>query len=253
MLQSLTSWQLYYSTIMAQQKQILVVDDDQEILSLLQQYLTKSGFIVDTASEGKQMRHRLEIQQPDLIILDIMLPGDDGFTLCRKIRQESNVPIIMLTANSDETDRVIGLELGADDYIGKPFSPRELLARIKALLRRSEVTNQAMQPARYIRFNEWRLDTQTQCLLHESGLQLELSGSDYRLLQLFLQHPNEILNRDLISDATRGRGSLPMERGIDVQISRLRHRLGDNNKNRRIIKTIRGSGYILVAQVNHEH
>ncbi|MFM2482322.1 response regulator [Celerinatantimonas sp. YJH-8] len=237
---------------MTQQKQILVVDDDQEILSLLQQYLTKSGYSVSIASEGQEMLLYLEEHQPDLIILDVMLPGDDGFTLCRKVRQQSNVPIIMLTANSDEMDRVIGLELGADDYIGKPFSPRELLARVKALLRRSEVTAQAMMPTRYIRFNQWRLDMQTQCLLNDNGEQLELSGSDYRLLQLFLQHPNEILNRDMISDATRGRESLPMERGIDVQISRLRQRLGDNGKSRRIIKTIRGSGYTLVAQVNHE-
>lgn len=238
---------------MTQQKQILVVDDDQEILSLLEQYFTKSGFSVATASEGQEMLRYLNDQEPNIIILDIMLPGDDGFTLCRKVRQTSNVPIIMLTANSEEMDRVIGLELGADDYIGKPFSPRELLARVKALLRRSEVTASSMQPTRYIRFNEWRLDMQTQSLLHDNGEHLELSGSDYRLLQLFLQHPNEILNRDMISDATRGRESLPMERGIDVQISRLRQRLGDNGRNRRIIKTIRGSGYTLVAQVSHEH
>ncbi|MFM2485876.1 response regulator [Celerinatantimonas yamalensis] len=237
---------------MTLQKQILVVDDDHEILSLLQQYLHKSGFAVITAGEGQQMLAHLACQQPDLIILDIMLPGDDGFTLCRKVRQHSNVPIIMLTANSDEMDRIVGLELGADDYIAKPFSPRELLARIKALLRRAEVTAQAMLPSRYIRFNQWRLDTQTQSLLHDSGDQFELSGSDYRLLQLFLQHPNEILNRDMISDATRGREILPMERGIDVQISRLRQRLADSDKHKRIIKTIRGSGYTLVAQVSYE-
>ncbi|MFM2475621.1 response regulator [Celerinatantimonas sp. MCCC 1A17872] len=238
---------------MTRKKQILVVDDDQEILNLLEQYLSKSGFVVITAAEGEQMLKLLAGQEPDLIILDIMLPGDDGFTLCRKIRQDSTVPIIMLTANSDEMDKVVGLELGADDYIAKPFSPRELLARIKALLRRSEVTHQAQQPARFIRFNQWRLDTQTQSLIDSNGKPLELSGGDYRLLQLFLQHPNEILNRDMISDATRGREILPLERGIDVQISRLRQRLGDNSKSKRIIKTIRGSGYTLVAQVSYEH
>lgn len=233
-------------------KQILVVDDDQEIRKLLDQYLSKSGFDVITAGEGLEMHQQLEKQNPDLIILDIMLPGDDGFTLCQKVRQTSTVPIIMLTANSDEMDRVVGLELGADDYIGKPFSPRELLARIKALLRRSEVTAAAIKPARYTRFNQWCLDTQTQTLIDEDQRTLELSSSDFRLLQLFLQHPNEVLNRDMICDATRGREALPMERGIDVQVSRLRQRLKDNGKKPRIIKTIRGSGYMLVAQVSHE-
>lgn len=238
---------------MAAQKQILIVDDDPEILNLLGQYLTRSGFNIVTAIEGQHMLRLIDSHEPDLIILDIMLPGDDGFTLCQKVRRTSNVPIIMLTANSDEMDRIVGLEIGADDYIAKPFNPRELLARIKALLRRSDVTHQASQPTRFIRFDQWRLDTQTQSLVHDNGDMFELSGSDYRLLQLFLQHPNEILDRDAISDATRGRESLPLERGIDVQISRIRQRLGDNHRHKRIIKTIRGSGYTLVTPVSYEH
>jgi DNA-binding response OmpR family regulator len=237
---------------MSLSKQILVVDDDQEIRNLLDQYLSKSGFSVISAGDGIEMHQLLESHSPDLIVLDVMLPGDDGFTLCQRVRKTSTVPIIMLTANSDEMDRVVGLELGADDYIGKPFSPRELLARIKALLRRSEVTAAAIRPARYTRFNQWCLDTQTQTLIGEEDQNIELSSSDFRLLQLFLQHPNEVLNRDAICDATRGREAHPMERGIDVQISRLRQRLGDQGKSPRIIKTIRGSGYMLVAQVSHE-
>ncbi|WP_220719639.1 response regulator [Agarivorans litoreus] len=233
-------------------KQLLVVDDDLEIRSLLEQYLSKSGFDVISANDGEEMAKLLESNDPELIILDIMLPGDDGFTLCQKIRRTSNVPIIMLTANSDEMDRIVGLELGADDYIGKPFNPRELLARVKALLRRSQVTANAQQNTRYIRFGLWRLDSQTQQLEHEDGDKLELSSSDYRLLQLFLQHPNETLDRDTISDATRGRESLPMERGIDVQISRLRQRLKDDGSNTRLIRTIRGVGYMMVTQVSHE-
>ncbi|MCE2573039.1 response regulator [Motilimonas eburnea] len=235
---------------MTSTKQILIVDDDKEIRELLQQYLSKSGFDVATAEEGVAMFQCLSQNQPDLIILDVMMPGDDGFTLCQKIRRDSNVPIIMLTANSDETDRVIGLEIGADDYIAKPFSPRELLARIKALLRRAQFS--ASAEARYIHFANWRLDTQKRNLLSEDGEELALSGADYNMLMLFLQHPNQILDRDTISDATRGREALPMERGIDVQLSRLRQRLGDNGKNPKLIKTIRGAGYVLIATVRHE-
>ncbi|RJG47467.1 response regulator [Motilimonas pumila] len=231
-------------------KQILIVDDDQEIRQLLQQYLSKSGFDVLTAEDGVAMHQILEQHAPDLIILDVMMPGDDGFTLCQHIRRDSNVPIIMLTASSDETDRVIGLEIGADDYIAKPFSPRELLARIKALLRRAQFSSTSS--SRFMRFGQWRLDTLQRSLTDQHGETSELSGADYNLLMLFLQHPNQILDRDAISDATRGREALPLERGIDVQLSRLRQRLGDNGKNPKLIKTIRGAGYVLIAEVSYE-
>jgi DNA-binding response OmpR family regulator len=231
-------------------KQILIVDDDTEIRELLQEYLAKAGFAVTTAAEGVAMFQCLTQMTPDLIILDIMMPGDDGFTLCQKLRRDSNVPIIMLTASSDETDRVIGLEIGADDYIAKPFSPRELLARIKALLRRAQFS--ASSGSRYLHFANWRLDTLKRNLINQDNEALELSGADYNLLMLFLQHPNQILDRDTISDATRGREALPLERGIDVQLSRLRQRLGDNGKSPKLIKTIRGAGYVLIAEVKHE-
>lgn len=240
---------------MSLSKQLLIVDDDQEIRELLNEYLTRAGFEVLTAAEGNEMHRLLTQHSPDLIILDIMMPGDDGFTLCQQIRRDSQVPIIMLTAASDETDRVIGLELGADDYIAKPFSPRELQARIKALLRRAEFrqpeTKEKELPRR-LRFAEWVLDTLSHQLTHDNGSRLDLSGSDFMLLSMFLQQPGAVLDRDTISDATRGRESLPMERGIDVQISRLRQKLGDNGKSPRIIKTIRGSGYMLIAEVHEE-
>jgi len=198
------------------------------------------------------MYQHLSNNTPDLIILDIMMPGDDGFSLCQQIRRTSQVPIIMLTAASDEADRVIGLELGADDYIAKPFSPRELMARIKALLRRAEFRQPEKESGRRIRFADWVLDTLSQHLMNDDGNEMDLTGSDFLLLSLFLQHPGQVMDRDSISDATRGRETLPMERGIDVQISRLRQKLGDNGKSPRIIKTIRGSGYMLIAEVSHE-
>ena len=237
---------------MSKGKQILIVDDDQEIRELLQEYLVRAGFDVLVAANGTDMYQHLQDEYPDLIILDIMMPGDDGFQLCQKVRRNSQIPIIMLTAASDEADRVIGLELGADDYIAKPFSPRELLARIKALLRRAEFRQPEKEGGRRIRFAEWTLDTLSQHLTHEDGSKLDLTGSDFILLSLFLQNPGQALDRDSISDATRGRETLPMERGIDVQISRLRQKLGDNGKNPRIIKTIRGSGYMLIAEVSYE-
>ncbi|GAA4503646.1 response regulator transcription factor [Pseudaeromonas paramecii] len=228
------------------------MDDDQEIRELLQEYMARAGFDVITAADGRAMYGQLEQHQPDLIILDVMMPGDDGFSLCQQIRRSSQVPIIMLTAASDEADRVIGLELGADDYIAKPFSPRELMARIKALLRRAEFRQPIKENGRRIRFADWSLDTLSQQLVNDDGSQMDLTGSDFILLSLFLQHPGQVLDRDTISDATRGRETLPMERGIDVQISRLRQKLGDNGKSPRIIKTIRGSGYMLIAEVSHE-
>ena len=237
---------------MDSKKQILVVDDDVEIKELLSEYLTQAGFSVLTAGEGKEMQRILSGNNPDLIVLDIMMPGDDGFTLCQKIRRTSQVPIIMLTANSDEADRIVGLEIGADDYMAKPFSPRELLARIKALLRRSSYTKPTQD--RYCTFAHWKLDTLTRQLIHrEDGTATELSGSEFNMLKLFVDNPNQVLDRDALSDATRGRESLPLERGIDIQLSRLRQKLGDNSKSPKLIKTIRGSGYVLITEVNYEN
>lgn len=240
-------------------KQVLVVDDDQDIRELLAQYLTKNSFNVITAEDGIEMDKQLDIYQPDLIILDVMLPGDDGFTLCQRIRQTSNVPIIMLTANSDEMDRVLGLEIGADDYIAKPFSPRELLARIKALLRRTQFAIQkAIEPSnqqksRYYCFANWKLDTQQQVLLDSNREIFPLTGADFQLLMLFINSDDKLISRDQICQSLHGRDAFANERGIDVHMSRLRNYLGDDAKAPCIIKTVRGKGYLFIAQIHNEH
>lgn len=239
-------------------KQVLVVDDDQDIRELLAEYLTKNSFDVVTAEDGIEMDSKLDIRIPDLIILDIMLPGDDGFTLCQRIRQTSNVPIIMLTANSDEMDRVLGLEIGADDYIAKPFSPRELLARIKALLRRTQFANQdnnleaAKTKSRYYCFADWKLDTQQQVLLDKNKTVFPLTGADFQLLMLFINSDDSPVSRDQICQSLHGRDAFANERGIDVHLSRLRNYLGDDAKSPNIIKTVRGKGYLFIAPIKSE-
>src|SRR5690554_2454470 len=202
-----------------------------------------------TRRSSDLMRQLLGERPADLIVLDVMLPGDDGFTLCRQIREHSQVPIIMLTASSDETDRVVGLEIGADDYLAKPFSARELQARVKALLRRARFAR-ADNP-RFVLFDSWRLDTLAHELIDEDGEATALSGADFALLQLFLTHPNQVLDRDTISGVTRGRESMPLDRVVDVAVSRLRQRLGDQGRNPRLIKTVRGAGYLLATTVSY--
>lgn len=237
---------------MTHNKQVLVVDDDQAIRELLAEYLSKNNFDVITAEDGIEMDKQLLTDQPDLIILDIMLPGDDGFILCQRIRQTSHVPIIMLTANSDEMDRVLGLEIGADDYIAKPFSPRELLARIKALLRRTQFAseeNKSAVKARYLLFSNWKLDTKQHILTDQNNEEISLSGADFQLLTLFLENTNSAISRDQICQALHGRDAFANERGIDVHLSRLRQCLKDDAKSPKIIKTIRGAGYVFIADV----
>ncbi len=234
-------------------KSILLVDDDQEIRELLQVYLSRAGFAVRTTADGQGFREALNAADPtDLVILDVMLPDEDGFSLCRWTRahaRHGQVPIIMLTASSDEADRVIGLELGADDYIGKPFSPRELQARIKALLRRCHFSQEARSSSDVLAFDDWRLDMVSHRLFHIDGEEVVLSGADFALLKLFLDHPQQILDRDTIGNATRGREPMPLDRIVDMAVSRLRQRLRDIDKPPRLIRTVRGSGYQLAANV----
>ena len=238
-------------------KSILLVDDDQDIRELLDQYLTRAGFQVRTVGDGAGFRQALDEAPVDLLILDVMLPDEDGFSLCRWVRQHprfAQTPLIMLTASSDETDRVIGLELGADDYLGKPFSPRELQARIKALLRRSQFASAGTNAGNEIMaFEEWRLNTVTHRLFHTDGEEVILSGADFALLKLFLDNPQQILDRDTIGNATRGRELMPLDRIVDMAVSRLRQRLRDTDKPPRLIRTVRGSGYQLAAQVMPGH
>jgi len=230
---------------------ILIVDDDAEIRALLTKYLVKNGLRATAVADGRAMWQALEAGRVDLIVLDLMLPGDDGLTLCRNLRAKSEIPVIMLTARGEETDRIVGLEMGADDYLAKPFSARELLARIKAILRRARSLPANLQPdnARHLRFADWVLDTTHRQLLSREGVVTALSGAEYRLLRIFLSHPNRVLNRDQLVDLTQGKEAEPLDRSIDVQVSRLRHRLGDDPREPRLIKTVRGEGYVLAIEV----
>ncbi len=230
---------------------ILVVDDDREIRNLLGEYLQKQGYRVTAVADGKGLRAAVDISRPDLIILDLMLPGEDGLTLCRELRARSAVPIIMLTARGDETDRIVGLELGADDYVAKPFSPRELLARIKSVLRRARALpeNIKTEEAGIFRFAGWALDAATRNLTSPQGVVIALSGTDFRLLKIFVEHPNRVLTRDQLIDLMLSREAGPYDRAIDVQVSRLRQRLGEDAKEPAIIKTVRGQGYVFAAHV----
>ena len=232
-------------------KRILVVDDNQELREALSDYLGRAGFEVLGAENGRAMWLTLQHTTPDLIILDIMMPGEDGFSLCRQLRQESQIPIIMLTAVTEEADRVAGLEMGADDYITKSFSPRELLARIKTILRRSQPDNQ-IQLKRRVKFDDWHLDMVTRQLSSPSSKQVkQLSGADLSLLGLFVSNAKAILSRDDIAREIWGRDAEPFERGIDVQISRLQQHLED--KDRSLILTVRNKGYMLTADVYYEN
>ncbi|TYL49210.1 response regulator [Marinomonas sp. IMCC 4694] len=239
---------------MTHAKTIYVVDDDDEIRTLLKVYLEKHQFTVFTAESGEAFLANFKAEQHiDLVILDIMLPGQDGFAVCRSLRTQSQVPVIMLTANSDEMDRIIGLEIGADDYLAKPFNPRELLARIKAILRRMDHTDvvDITPPVtnRFYRFAQFTLDTLSR-ELHFNDEKEALSGADYSLLMLFLAHPGAVLTREHIAENTRGRDSAPLDRFIDVHVSRLRQRLGEDARQPQLIKTVRGKGYILTANVD---
>ncbi len=230
---------------------ILIVDDDAEIRSLLKAYLAKNGLKASAVADGKGMWQALDAGRVDLIVLDLMLPGDDGLTLCRKLRAKSDMPVIMLTARGEETDRIVGLEMGADDYLPKPFSPRELLARIKVILRRARSLPDNLRPeeTRHIGFAGWTLDTAHRHLVSAAGVVTPLSGAEYRLLRIFLSHPNRVLNRDQLVDLTQGKEADPLDRSIDVQVSRLRHRLGDDPRAPQLIKTVRGEGYVLSVPV----
>jgi len=234
---------------------VLVVDDDAEIRNLLREYLEKNGYRVTAVADGKGMWAALELGRADLVVLDLMLPGDDGLTLCRNLRARSALPVIMLTARGEETDRIVGLEMGADDYLAKPFNPRELLARIKSVLRRSRTLpdNLQSESASRIRFAGHVLDLASRNLVSPGGVVVALSGTEFRLLRIFLAHPNRVLNRDQLIDLMLSRDASPFDRSIDVQVSRLRHRLGEDAKEPAIIKTVRSEGYVLSVPVEVEN
>lgn len=237
---------------MAAPDHILIVDDDAETRRLLQAYLEKQGYRVTTAADGKALRKLLEAAvRPDLIVLDLMLPGADGLEICRELRARSNLPVIMLTARGEETDRIVGLEMGADDYLAKPANPRELLARIKSVLRRARSLPENLEPeaVRSLRFAGWALDVATRNLTAPDGVVVPLSGTEFKLLRVFLAHPDRVLSRDQLIELMISREAGPFDRAIDVQVSRLRQRLREDAREPRIIKTVRGEGYVLAAKV----
>lgn len=241
---------------MSENKTLLIVDDDLDICQLLSQFLQQYNFKVLTAHDGEEMFAQLDKEAVDLVILDMMLPGDDGITLCRKLQATHQIPIIMLSAAGSETDRIVGLEVGADDYLAKPFNPRELLARIKAILRRSahelHDKDQWMEkkvPSHKIRFNDWVLDTVTRQLISPEKVEMSLSSGEYDLLLAFLENAQRVLSRDQLLDYTKHRYAGPFDRSIDMQVSRLRQKIEDDPKNPKLIKTVRGGGYLFTAKV----
>ncbi|MBB3173878.1 two-component system OmpR family response regulator [Endobacter medicaginis] len=230
---------------------VLVVDDDREIRELLARFLERNRFRVTTARDGREARRAWSAAHYQLVVLDLMLPGESGLDVARWLRSQGNVPIVMLTAMGDETDRIIGLELGADDYLPKPFNPRELLARIRAVLRRTTERDEkrADNDQRTIRFAGWTLEPIRRRLLNPDGAEVALTGGEYELLIALLDRANRVLTRDMLLDLLRGRQAGPFDRAIDVAISRLRRKLEDDGRNAQVIKTVRGGGYVLAADV----
>jgi two-component system OmpR family response regulator len=230
---------------------ILVVDDDREIRELLARFLERQSFRATAVRDAREARRIWPNGHFQLIVLDLMLPGESGLDLARWLRSQSEVPIVMLTAMGEETDRIIGLELGADDYMPKPFNPRELLARIRAVLRRAGEASErrADSPLRTIEFGGWKLEPARRRLLNPEGVEVPLTGGEYDLLMALIDRANRVLTRDLLLDLLRGRQAGPFDRAIDVAVSRLRRKLEDDGRNARLIKTVRGGGYVLAAEV----
>ncbi len=231
---------------------ILVVDDHAEIRDLLKRFMEQHGFKVTCARDGKEMKRLLENWSFSLIVLDLMMPGEDGLTLCRELRARSNIPIVMLTAMGEDMDRIIGLEMGADDDLAKPFNPRELLARIRAVLRRthSSVEPRAETTPERLRFDHWTLDLARRELVDESGVTISLSTAEFDLLKVFLERPKRVLSRDQLLDLARGREAQAFDRAIDTLVSRLRRKLESDPKHPELIKTVWGGGYLFSAEVS---
>jgi two-component system OmpR family response regulator len=229
---------------------VLVVDDDSQVRNLLGQFLRENGYRITGARDGREMRETLAEAVIDLIILDLMLPGTSGVDLCRELRKTSSIPVIMLTAKGEDTDRIVGLEVGADDYLPKPFNPRELLARIRAVLRRAAGAEpREAQRGRMITFAGWRLDTLRREVTSPAGVAVDLSGGEYDVLIALVEHPNRILSREQLLELARNRASNPFDRSIDVQISRIRRKLESDTSAPPLIKTVRGAGYIFLPTV----
>jgi len=224
----------------------LLVDDDAEIRQSVCQYLRSFGLECETAADGAQMRQALRPVPPDVVVLDLMLPGEDGLTLLRWLRQHTALPVIMLTARGDPVSRVVGLEMGADDYMPKPFEPRELVARIQAVVRRG---GRVPDPVRQVSFAGWRFDRLAHQLLSADGVAVALSSAEFRLLGAFVDHAGRVLSRERLLDLTRAPGTEVNDRSIDLAVSRLRTKLGDSPREPKLIRTVRGEGYLFDSEV----
>jgi len=233
---------------MAKSGRVLIVEDDRQVRETVADYLATHGYEVDQAADGASMRKALGAELPDLVLLDVRLPGEDGLALARWLRARHDVAIIMLTAAGEVIDRVVGLEVGADDYIGKPFDLRELLARMKSVLRRAEKSRArpASGASRRVPFGNCQLDLDRHQLIGSSGEDIALTAMEFDLLRAFAEHPNRVLSRDQLLTLTRNREWEPFDRSIDIRIARLRRKIEDDPDNPKTIKTIRGSGYIFI-------
>ncbi|WP_420131028.1 response regulator [Rhodopseudomonas sp.] len=230
---------------------VLVVEDDRETRALIAKYLRANDCHVVTAQDGREMDGRLADQRVDLVVLDVMLPGEDGLSLCRRLRTSSHLPIIMLTARGDDVDRILGLEMGADDYLAKPFNPRELLARIRSVLRRQAFANaaSAINGASAMSFLGWRIDFRLRELRNPDGALVAMTSAEFDLLQAFCERPGRVLSREALLDLTHGRNAGSFERSIDVLVSRIRRKIEPDPQNITIIKTVRSGGYTFTPTV----
>lgn len=234
--------------------QVLLIDDDIELCQMMEEYLEAEDFALEFAHDGQQGARMALSGKHDLVVLDVMMPGMNGFDTLRLIRNTSQIPVIMLTAKGDDIDRILGLELGADDYVAKPFNPRELVARVRAVLRRTREAHRAARPMprETYRFGGWALDAPARRLVNPDDEDVDLTGGEFDLLMAFITHPQRVLSREQLLDWTRGRDATPFDRTIDVQLSRLRRKLGDSSRQPSMVRTVRGGGYLFVPRVTRD-
>jgi len=228
---------------------LLLVDDEASLREPLAEYLTRQGFAVSQAESAAAARSLLLNETPELVLLDIMMPGEDGLSLCRHLIEAKDLPVIFLTARGEATDRIIGLEIGADDYVVKPFEPRELVARIKSVLRRAARGGSPPQEDALYEFEGWRLDPVKRRLTDPQGAVVSISAAEFRLLAAFATNPRKVLDRDRLLDMVQGREAHLFDRAVDNQVSRLRRKLEEDTREPRLIQTVRGGGYVLAADV----
>jgi two-component system OmpR family response regulator len=230
-------------------QRILVVDDTPQNVKLFSDLLSAKGYEVTTATNGEQALESIARQPPDLVLLDIMMPGEDGLSLCRHLAETQHLPVIMLTARGEAMDRIVGLEIGADDYVAKPFEPRELVARIRSVLRRASKSGPSPEEDAYYEFEGWRLDPLKRKLTDPQGAVVPISSAEFRLLVAFLTHPRQVLDRDRLLDMVQGREAHLFDRAVDNQVSRLRRKMEVDSRDPKLIQTVWGGGYRLAADV----